>query len=562
MWVMGPSFLRRRREGVKQVLKKITRLRKFGIIVSIRFRKRTRRRLREVFATARQNKIVCASSLVLVILAVIGFGLITSEKFPYELASLFTSAEYLSLQEKTERSSSYIEMGSGLLSFNREDDIDYTIKDGETIPEIAYLYNVEVVELMLYNKLTSLEDIKIGQRLVIPSANNMLSFMEKVDRGLLSNVIDSQKRSGRTQNLLPKTVSISCNKRSDGQSITAIFEVDNEIKEKGVYFEWDLGDGKKSFRKTFSYTYNAPGTYIVNLTIKDIFGNHVRSRPIYLDIPYATYVRSTGQTFITVNNVGDVFSVDGEVFSVYDALGRVKQGNEPIQFINKNVDKSGTRYFYQTHVSGYYSLLARSKSETKKIYLFVSPFDSIQNDRYDIDWYRTQYNTGLSNCGPAIASMGIGWSKGEYISVTSVRDLMGWTGDGSTSFFDIKGVLDRYQVANNLSQINNKEEIFTLIDKGNIVGVLYNCGRITRRDEPQLNLVGRYYQDAVGHYSIIKGYTKDRKYFIVYDPIPSDWINNGLRYGDAISMIGRNRYYPCDELFQAMYSGMVLVISR
>lgn len=35
---------------------------------------------------------------------------------------------------------------------------------------------------------------------------------------------------------------------------------------------------------------------------------------------------------------------------------------------------------------------------------------------------------------------------------------MGWSGDGSTSFFDIKGVLDRYQVANNLAQINSKEE--------------------------------------------------------------------------------------------------------
>ena len=548
---------------MKEVLKKIRRLRKILIIVSIRIRKKARSRLREVFETARLNKIACSSSLVLVGMAVIGFGMLTSERFPYDLKSLFSSAEYLSLREKTVPDTSYIEMGSGLLAFNRSDDIEYDVKDGDTLPEIAYLYNVEVVELMLYNKLKSLEDIKPAQRLVIPSAGNMIAFMGKVDRGLLSDVIDSQKRAGLSRNLLPKSVAISCNKRSDGQSITAIFNVENDIKEKGVYFEWDLGNGKKSFRKTFSYTYNAPGTYIVNLTVKDIYGNSVRSRPIYLDIPYATYVRSTGQTFITVNNVGDVFSVDGEVFSVYDALGRVKKTNEPIQFINKTNDRDGSRYYYQTHVSGYFSLLAHTKSGTKKIYLFVSPFDSVQNDRFDIDWYRTQYNTGLSNCGPAVASMGIGWSKGEYVSVTSIRHLMGWSGDGSTSFFDIKSVLDRYQVANNLAQIDSKEQIFNLIDQGNIVGVLYNCGRITRtHDEPQFNLVGRYYKDSVGHYSIIKGYTKDRKYFIIYDPIPSDWINNGLRYGDAISMIGRNRYYPSSELFQAMYSGMVLVIHR
>ncbi|MBN2354121.1 MAG: PKD domain-containing protein [Spirochaetales bacterium] len=548
---------------MKHVLKKMKRLRKLLIIVSVRLRKKARRRLSEAYATARRNKIAFSGSLVLAGAAVIGFGMLTSERFPYDYSSLFNSEEFLSRKEKTNGDTSYIEMGSGLLAFNRSDDIEYVIKDGDTLPEIAYLYNVEVVELMLYNKLKNLEDIKPGRQLVIPSAGNMIAFMAKVDRAFLSDVIDSQKPTGRTKNLLPKSVSISCNKRSDGQSITAIFAVDNDIKEKGVYFEWDLGDGKKSFRKTFSYTYNAPGTYIVNLAVKDIYGNRVRSRPIYLDIPYATYVRSTGQTFITVNNVGDVFSVDGEVFSVYDALGRVKNPNAPIQFINRTSDKSGARYYYQTHVSGYFSLLAHSKSGTKKIYLFVSPFDSVQNDRFDIDWYRTQYNTGLSNCGPAIASMGIGWSKGEYVSVTAIRNMMGWSGDGSTSFFDIKGVLDRYQVANNLKQITDKEEIFDLIDNGNILGVLYNCGRISRtHDEPQFNLVGKYYQDAVGHYSIIKGYTKDRKYFIIYDPIPSDWINNGLRYGDAISMIGRNRYYPSAELFQAMYSGMVLVIHR
>jgi PKD repeat protein len=551
---------------VKKILKKLRRLRKFSAIVSIRLRKMTRRQFSGLFATVRRNKIAAASSLVLVSAFLIGFSQVTAEGSQYDIKYLFASEEYQSRLEKSEQPKGYIEMGSGLLAFNRSDDIDYVIKEGDTIPEIAYLYNLEVVELMIYNKLSSLEDIKPDQHIVIPSAKKLRECMEKVDRGLLSDVIDSQKKSRLSQNLLPKSVSISCNKRSDGQTITAIFAVDNEIKDKGVYFEWDLGDGKKSFRKTFSYTYNAPGTYIVNLTVKDIYGNQVRSRPIYLDIPYVTYVKSTGQQFITVNNVGDVFSIEGEVFSVYDALGRpATDAQEPIQFVNKTeADGRGeARYYYQTHSSGYYSLLARTKAGTKKIYLFVSPFDSVQNDRFDIDWYRTQYNTGLSNCGPAIASMGIGWSKGEYVSVTAIRDMIGWSGNGSISFFDIKNVLDQYKVANNLTQIGSKEDLFSIIDKGNIVGVVYNCGRITHtKDSPQLDLVGRYYQDSVGHYSIIKGYTKDRKYFIMYDPIPSDWINNGLRYGDAISMIGRNRYYPADELFQAMYSGLILVISR
>jgi PKD repeat protein len=546
---------------LKIILKKISRLRKLARVV-IRLRKKTGFFFRELVTTTRRNKPAFFSSLALVFFVIIGFSVITDQSFHYDLNTLFSSQEYIALNNQTDPNpkSNFIEMGSGLLAFNRADDIAYVIKDGDSLPEIAYLYNIEVIELLLYNKLADLESVKPKQTIAIPSVHNIMEFMQTVDRGLLSSAIDSQKKTRISQNLLPRDVSISCNKRSDGQSITAIFTVENDVKEKGVYFEWDLGDGKKSFRKTFSYTYSAPGTYIVNLAVKDIYGNQLRSRPIYLDIPYATNIRNTEQLFITVNNVGDVFSVNGEVFSVYDALGHIK---DPIQYINKSEDKNEPRFYYQANASGYYSLLARTKAGTKKIYLFVSPFDSVHNDRYDVDWYRTQFNTGLSNCGPAIASMGIGWAKGEYVSVTSIRDMVGWSGNGSTSFYDIKSVLDRYQVPSTLTQIGGKDELFRLLDKGNIVGVVYNCGRISHtKDEPQVDLVGKYYNEEVGHYSIIKGYTKDRKYFIIYDPLPSDWINNGLRYGDATSMIGRNRYYPSDELFQAMYSGLVIAISR
>ena len=541
---------------MKNFFKTIRRARKTAVIFLVRRRKRIRILIKELFRSTYQFKIVLASSLTITLFVVFAFAILTNERFPYDLKTLFSSQEFLSISDKPSDSSSYIEMGSGLLSFNRSDDIEYLMHTGQSLPEIAYLYNLEVVELMLYNNISSLEAVDNERSIIIPSARNIIAFMDKVDRGLLNNAIEAYKKSENTKSLLPKTVNIACTKRSDGQSITAVFSVVTEIKDKGVYYEWDLGDGKKSFRKTFNYTYNTPGTYIVNLSVKDIHGNQIRSRPIYLDIPYATNISNSGQLFITVNNVGDTFFTDGEVYSVYDALGRIK---EPIQFVNK----SEGRWYYQAHASGYYSLQARTPQGTKRIFLFISPFDSVNNDRTDVDWYRTQFNTGLSNCGPAIASMSIGWAKGEYVSVTSIRDMIGWSGNGSTSFFDIKSVLDSYKVSNSLTQIASPDDIYKIIDKGQIVGVVYNCGKISfTRDQPQYDLIGKYYPDAVGHYSIIKGYTKDKRYFIIYDPLPSDWVNNGLRYGDAASMIGRNRYYPTDELFRAMSSGMVLVIYR
>jgi hypothetical protein len=59
----------------------------------------------------------------------------------------------------------------------------------------------------------------------------------------------------------------------------------------------------------------------------------------------------------------------------------------------------------------------------------------------------------------------------------------------------------------------------------------------------------------------VKGYTLDKGYFVVYDPYPVDWESNSLRYGDDVSMIGKNRYYPADQLFKALRTPLVLEVS-
>ncbi len=107
------------------------------------------------------------------------------------------------------------------------------------------------------------------------------------------------------------------------------------------------------------------------------------------------------------------------------------------------------------------------------------------------------------------------------------------------------------------------EDIAAIIDSGRIAVLLYNTRSVARASgDPTRNLFGTYYTDDVGHYVLVKGYSLDRKWLVVYDPIPSDWSANSVRYTDGISMIGRNRYYAAAQLFATIRRPSVLVIDR
>jgi len=120
----------------------------------------------------------------------------------------------------------------------------------------------------------------------------------------------------------------------------------------------------------------------------------------------------------------------------------------------------------------------------------------------------------------------------------------------------------KHKVRATFSYLKNKTDLYRIVDRGNIAIIVFKTNLITKvRGDKKENLVGRYYDDATGHYCIVKGYTLDKKYFIIYDPIPSDWVENSERYKDGVSMIGKNRYYSAQELFKAMEK-RVIEISR
>jgi LysM repeat protein len=440
-------------------------------------------------------------------------------------------------------------VGTGAQEQDRSEDFSYTVQDGETLSEIAYLFTLDYTQLAIYNNLSNPSAIKPGQRLTIPSIAHAASIKARaVPNAALA--ISSKPAPGQQ-------IHIDVDQQNDGRSVTAHFTLKPLPGTTLARYEWDLGDGRWSFRNATFNTYDKPGTYNVSAKAWDTQGRVHFSNTVYITVPHPGAYPTGDQRFITLDDVGQPFDVDGEISSV---LGYDSVDSSPIV-------RAGSDAGVQTYAAnkaGFFNVTVDKGGETSRIYLFVSPIPSRQIDRADVDWYRTQFNTGTqSNCGPSVVSMAIGWARGDYVPVASVREAVGWHGDGGIGFEDMIRVLSAHGVHAELAPVWNAEDVRRIIDQGKIAVFLYNTRSVHRATgDPLQNLFGSYYTDNVGHYVLIKGYSLDGKWFVVYDPIPSDWASNSARYGDGISMIGRNRYYAVSDLFATIRLNSVLVISR
>jgi PKD repeat protein len=441
-------------------------------------------------------------------------------------------------------------VGSGALAHSRDTDFVHVVESGETLSEIAYLYHLDFTKLALYNNLSNPNAIRPGQRLLIPSLKN--------EEAIRAATVPKSERLSVVNRAEPgQRIRIVVDKQTDGRTVTAHFTLEPGQENRYASYEWDLGDGRKSFRESTFWTYEKPGTYTVSLKAWDDAGRLHLSNRIYLDVPHPGTWRSGDQRFVTLDDVGEPFEVEGEVIEV---LGYPSVGESPIVAAGIENDL----HSYSANASGFFNLTVDYEGERSRLYLFVSPVPSRHADRADVDWYRTQFNTGTqSNCGPSMVSMAIGWATGDYIPVAKVREQVGWEGDGGISFEDMIQTLKTHGVTSWMQAVSRPEDIAAIIDSGRIAVLLYNT-RSVRRASGDLtsNLFGTYYTDDVGHYVVVKGYSLDRKWLVVYDPIPSDWSANSVRYADGISMIGRNRYYAAAELFATIRRPNVLVIDR
>jgi LysM repeat protein len=460
-------------------------------------------------------------------------------------------------EEKWAASSAFLDedgiTGSGTQA-EREEDIEYRIRPGETLSEIAYAYNLPYEVLAWYNNIGNANRIRVGTIIVIPSQENVRTAEARMLREPRKAPVRPVPSS--------KSVNISFESRNnDSPGITVQFSVQDPPAGGFKSYEWDLGDGRRSFLSNPSYEYSVPRTYVVRLTARDNAGIIYKSNPLYVDIPHPGSVAERSTTrFVTLSSPDEILALNGEIVQVahYPTVAAA-----PLDLSES--DSFFTKVRFKR--SGYYGLTVMEPNRGEHYYsVFVSPIPSMHADAdlTQFNWYRTQYNTGTtSNCGPAAAAMAISWGTGRYFPVSTVRQAVGWQGDGGTSFEELLTVIKREVINASIQNLRTVQDIRDVIDSGAVAIVVFRTDGIkTSRSDPASSLFDKYYTDSVGHYIVIKGYSLNEEYFVIHDPIPSDWGRNSFRYQDEISMVGRNRYYSSKELLSALRRPSMIVIPQ
>jgi PKD repeat protein/LysM repeat protein len=445
--------------------------------------------------------------------------------------------------------------GAGTSETDRSADFEYRVRPEETLSEIAYAYSIPLDVLAYYNRIANPNRIRTGTVIKIPSYDN-----EKAASGQMAR----QPRRNTAAQAGTRQARISYETRASGDlagsGITVHFSIVDPPAETLQSFEWDFGDGKRGFRPDPIYEYTVPKTYVARLTARDASGIIYRSNSVYIDVPHPESAAEYSTTkFITLSSPDDFFVVNGIITAVarYPSVGAA-----PLDFSESDQYLTKVRFTKP----GFYGVTVREASHPEQYYsIFVSPVPTMHAAAQEnFNWYRTQFNTGTtSNCGPASASMAIGWSIGKYFPVSSVRESVGWQGEGGTSLEELFAVIKKNEVPAAISPVRTVQQVKDVIDSGGIAIVLFHTNGVkTTRQDPAQDLFGKYYNDSVGHYIVIKGYSLDGEYFVIYDPIPGDWGSNSFRYGDDISMMGRNRYYPSAELLGSLRRPDMIVVPR
>jgi LysM repeat protein len=544
------------------VLLRVTGLFSCFLAVSMRLRMWLREITRFNPLVGRVIKITCFASVMAGALFLVSFAIISPELPPENLVSTIKNVsvnhrthEYSRSKvvlssaeddwvELTSFDNSDFETGAGPQTQDRSKDFPYPVRPGETLSEIAYSYGIPYDFLAWYNKISNANRIRVGTVITIPSLDNISALEPQY----------KQQKARQKQAPAPakaaKHIAITYESRDNGtDGITAHFSIVNPPSDLKSY-EWDLGDGKRSFRENPSYEYSSPRTYVVRLTAKDNAGIIYRSNHLYIDIPHpASTVEHSTTKFVTLSSLDDYFVVNGIVTKVanYTDIKSVLDLSESDKFLTKVRFKK----------SGYYGVTVREESGREQYYsIFVSPIPTMHVDFAvnNFNWYRTQFNTGTpSNCGPASASMAISWAGGKYFPVSAVRQAIGWQGNGGTSFDELLKVMVNQGVKASVQPLKTMQNIQSVIDSGGVAIILFHTDGVkSSRNNPATDLFGKYYNDSVGHYVVVKGYSLNGEYLVIHDPIPSDWNANSFRYEDEISMIGRNRYFPASEVLHSL----------
>lgn len=425
----------------------------------------------------------------------------------------------------------------------------HTITSRETIYMIADTYNISLFNIVRFNNFLDARVLIPGDSLIISEGINQLR--KAISPGGLS----------RKGIILPRIITIKSTVKSGILPLKVKFFTLFDLSDN-FSFVWDFGTGSFGITEHAEYTYLKPGKYDVRLSVSNEWGDEVLSNILHIKVKKINF-NSSDIPFLVIDHVNGELDLKERIIRKYRKPLVFNTDTEIIQD-PVLIEQTGENRFLAVK-SGYTKVTLKSKNISYDFFLFVSPFPTQHSVEPDYNWYKTQFDTGMyGNCGPACVAMAIHWANGKAISVVENREEIGLPiKSGAISYYHMVKNMKSHKIKTKIRPIDSFNDIKSIIDKGNIAIILFDTTYLQPvQGDKTLVFVDRYYPDTTGHYVIIKGYTLDKKYFVVYDPIPGDWQTNEFRYQDGISMIGRNRYFLANQVLKSLKGNNVIEIWR
>ncbi|MBN1523757.1 MAG: C39 family peptidase [Spirochaetales bacterium] len=429
----------------------------------------------------------------------------------------------------------------GKLHDNPVTPASYIVAAGETIYDIAKKHSVSPYHLIIENRLTGELPLIPGKKLLFPKEP------------------DTKKNAGDSAS---RSLTISFVRDSLIAPAVVTLKADTALQNKEIDYVWDLGNNRFSFDPSPVVQYIRPGNYTVRLVIRSNSGEYTVSNNLEIKVS-GVPTDYTGLPYVTAERAGDLvflehlFKNPDKSSVSFDSSTQIIQEPALVEFLDTNI--------LVARNTGFSRIKLMKNNTPYEFYLWVSPFPVRLSVEPEYDWYITQFDTGMyGNCGPAGNASAIMWATGKRTTVEGVRGQIGLpNSNGAVGYGHLLGNLLENNISAKETDFSSIQMMMNYIDEGKIIIVSFHCGKITMtKGREETDYVGRYYPDSTGHYLLIKGYTLDKKYFVVYDAIPGEWDGNTTRYADGVSMIGRNRFFLADEVFNAMRIKTGIVVER